>query len=105
TTLGPESDAAKLPVQLLPAEQQGRRPAVGAVMGVVGEVALGYERGDLFRGQPVAGADGPVAGHQAEQVVEPHLPARPPVLRDEVVHDGTQDRLRRAATQDGWIAG
>ena len=35
------SDAPELPVQFLLAEQQRRGPAVGAVVGVVGEVAAG----------------------------------------------------------------
>ena len=67
---GPLSDALEVAFQIVAAEANGRGPTVRAVVRVLGEFALGQQRGDGFRRQPVAGSHGGVAGHQAEQVVE-----------------------------------
>src|SRR5947209_4034492 len=46
------SSAPELAVQLLPAKEQGRRPAVRAVVRVVGERPLREQVGDLLWRQP-----------------------------------------------------
>jgi hypothetical protein len=63
-------------------------------VGVVGQVALGHQRGDLLGRQAVAGFHGGAAGHGAQQIVEQRFAARHALLGDEVVHYGLQDGAR-----------
>ena len=63
-------NSAKLPVQLLAAEDERGGPAVGAVVGVVNQVALLQKCGNLFGRQPVARLDCRLAGDRVQQLVE-----------------------------------
>src|SRR5262249_45565466 len=94
------STAPELSFQLLPAEEQGGGPAVGTVVRIRGQVALGEECLNLFRRQTIPRFHRRVAGHQAEQVVEKLFPVRRLLPGHEVIDDGQQNRPGRAVPQD-----
>ena len=64
------SHPLKLLVQLLAREDQRRGAAVGTVMGVVDQVTLLQQRGDLLRREPVARLDRRLAGDRVQQIVQ-----------------------------------
>ena len=67
--------APELSIEFGVAEDEGRGSAVGAVVGVVDEVALFEEAEDFFLRQSLAGFDGGFAGHHRDQVVK-QIPSR-----------------------------
>ena len=64
---GNPSNPLELLVQLFPREDQRRGAAVGTMMGIGHEVTLLQERGDLLRGQAVAGLDRRFAGDRVQR--------------------------------------
>src|SRR5438128_699975 len=82
--------AAELAFEVGAAEEEGGGAAVGAVVGFVGEAALLQQGGDFFGRQTVAGTDGGVAGHQAEQVVEEHFTIGQMFLGRQMIDDCAQ---------------
>src|SRR5262249_42337017 len=59
------SNPSELPFEVVPAEEQRRRPAVRTVVHVVGEGTLVHQGAHFLGREPVARADGGVTGHQA----------------------------------------
>ena len=69
-------NSPKLPIEVMTAEEKGSGTAVRTVMGVVGQVPLLHESGHLLRREPVAGTDGSMAGHEAEEIVQEQFAVR-----------------------------
>lgn len=98
------SSTPKLPVEILPCEQQRRWPTVRAVVGIGRQMAQRHQLGDLLRCERVAGANGGVAGHQAHQVIQKLLACRQALAAGEVIDDGPQNFARRTLAEQGGIA-
>jgi hypothetical protein len=73
-------------------------------MRLLGQLTLGQQLPDGLGCEPIAGAHGGMAGHQAEQVVEQLLAAGHSLLVEQVIDHGAQHR-RNAWSGDAPASG
>lgn len=95
----------ELPIQVFSREDERSGAAVGAVVGVVGQVSGGEEGVDFGGREGVAGFDGSLAAHHVQQLVE-HVAAIGSFAVGEELRGQIADQVGWGDTAEhGWHAG
>jgi hypothetical protein len=99
-----ESNPFKLPIQVVAGENERRRPAVRAMMFILGEVTLGKKRFDFLVGQPVAEFHRCLTGDHMQQVIKQIACIGPAATLQQFIDQIAQHLGRTQVGQHGRIA-